>query len=88
MPSKTATTKPATQSDSEIRRDVLRRMKDDLDVLDDRLTVAVDGGVVTISGVVPHDSQREAAGRCLKHAKGVREVVNKIEVNPNSVLSE
>lgn len=87
MPVKTVS-RPASRADAEIRRGVLRRMREDFDVPDDRLSVAVENGVVTITGVVAHDTQREAAGNCARHVRGIRDVMNKIEVNPASATTE
>ena len=83
-----AATKPISHADMEIRRDVIRRMKADFEVPDDRIAVAVDDGVVTVTGIVAHDAQREAAGKCARHVKGVRQVINKIEVDPAVATAE
>jgi osmotically-inducible protein OsmY len=72
----------AARTDGEIARDILRKMKDDVEVPDDRLRVRVAAGVVTIEGSVTHDFQKAAAERCARRVKGVREVINRIEVEP------
>jgi osmotically-inducible protein OsmY len=78
----------ATRTDAQITRDVLHRMKADLDVPDDRIRVKVAGGVVTIEGTANHDSQKAATESCARSVKGVRSVINKIEVTPSDVPVE
>ena len=70
------------RTDAEITRDVRHRMKADLEVPDDRIAVKVIEGVVTIEGTVSRDSQKNAAETCIRGVKGVREIANKIEVDP------
>src|SRR4051812_28208584 len=45
-------------------------------------TVAVEQGVVTLSGSVDRDSYRSRAEKVAKKVKGVKQVVNKIEIKP------
>ena len=77
-----------TRTDAEITRDVMRRMKADFEVPDDRITVKVAGGFVTIEGTVNRDSQKEAAEGCARKVKGVREIANKIQVEPAASPAE
>ena len=46
--------------------------------------VAVEKGVVTLSGLVEKDSYRDRAEKLAKKVKGVKQVVNKIEVKPRT----
>lgn len=72
----------AARTDAQIIRDVLHGMKDDLEVPDDRIRAKVADGLVTIEGTVTRDAQKAAAESCARRVKGVREVINKIEVEP------
>ena len=81
MPTK-AKIQTVERTDAEITRDVKHRLKTDLEVPDDRIAVKVVGGVVTIEGTVVRDSQKNAAESCIRDVRGVREIANKIEVDP------
>jgi osmotically-inducible protein OsmY len=81
MPTKTKS-EIDTRPDAEIAREVTRRMKEDIDVPDDRITLKVADGFVTIAGIVNHAAQKDAAERCAARVKGVRGITNKIEVGP------
>jgi osmotically-inducible protein OsmY len=50
------------------------------------LTVAVEKGVVTLSGSVEKESYRSRAEKVAKKAKGVKSVVNKIEIKPRTAI--
>ena len=80
--------KPMTRTDPEIARDVLHAMKIDMRVPDDRLTVGVQGGFVTLEGSVEWNYQREGAASCARNVNGVRDVNNKIEVKPRASTAE
>jgi osmotically-inducible protein OsmY len=71
-----------TRPDAEITREVKRRMKEDIEVPDDRLTTRVAEGFITIAGTVNRAAQKDAAERCARQVKGVRGIANKIEVDP------
>ena len=77
MPSKPA---GKERPDEEIARELIRAMKDDMEVPDDRITVHVSHGVVTLEGAVTREGQRDAAERCASAVPGVRELVNRIFV--------
>ena len=79
MPTRTKS-EAGTRADAEIAREVVRRMKDDIEVPDDRITVKVADGFVTIAGIVNHAAQKDATERCAARVKGVRGITNKIEV--------
>jgi osmotically-inducible protein OsmY len=87
MPTK-AKIQTVERTDAEITRDVRHRMKADLEVPDDRIAVKVVEGVVTIEGTVVRDSQKNAAEICVRDVKGVREIANKIEVDPDALPLE
>jgi osmotically-inducible protein OsmY len=78
--------KPETISDIDIviNREVKRKMRADIEVPDDRITVKVVKGVVTIEGTVLSESQKAAAERCVRSARNVRRVVNHITIESAS----
>jgi osmotically-inducible protein OsmY len=77
-----------TRTDAEIAREVTRRMKEDIEVPDDRITTRVAEGFITIAGIVNRAIQKDAAERCAREVKGVRGIANKIEVDPAAALIE
>jgi len=74
-----------TRPDDDIARDVLRHLKADIEVPDNRIRFTVDNGVVTLSGILARAEQRRAAESCVRTIKGIREVENQIalEANPS-----
>jgi osmotically-inducible protein OsmY len=81
MPTRTKS-EAGTRPDAEIAREVTRRMREDIDVPDDRITIKVVDGFVTIGGIVNHATQKDATERCAREVKGVRGIANKVEVDP------
>ena len=77
-----------TRTDAEIAREITRRMKEDIEVPDDRITTRVAEGFITVTGTVSRAAQKDAAERCAKEVKGVRGIANKIEVDPAAALIE
>ena len=67
-------------SDDKIYDDVRIKLAVDVDVKGGALVVEVKQGVVTLSGPVESESQRDKAARIAKKVKGVKKVVNNIEV--------
>ncbi len=68
------------KTDAEIRRDVETELQWDLSIDDRKIGVAVDDGVVTLMGEVPHYSARWAAEDITKRVGGVRAIANEIQV--------
>jgi len=85
MPTR-AKSEAGTRPDAEIAREVTRRMQEDIDVPDDRITIKVADGIVTIAGIVNHAAQKDATERCAARVKGVRGITNKIDVGPAAPL--
>jgi osmotically-inducible protein OsmY len=77
-----------TRTDAEIAREVTRRMKEDIEVPDDRITTKVAEGSITIAGTVNRDAQKVAAERCAREVRGMRGITNKIEVDPTAAPFE
>jgi osmotically-inducible protein OsmY len=59
---------------------VRQRLASDRDVKGGGIQVDVKDGVVTLSGKLPEAKQKTAAERVARKTKGVRAVVNKLEV--------
>jgi osmotically-inducible protein OsmY len=72
-----------TRADDEIAREIKRKLKADFEIPDDRVMVTVTGGLVNLEGIVMRYSQKEAAERCVREVKGVRDVTNKLAITPN-----
>jgi osmotically-inducible protein OsmY len=68
------------KSDAEIRRDVEAELEWEPSVDARRIGVAVDNGVVTLTGEVGSYAQKWKAERAVERVEGVRAIVNEIEV--------
>jgi osmotically-inducible protein OsmY len=71
---------PVRMTDTQIRQDVLRELEWEPSVHAAHIGVAVDDGVVTLSGFVPGYPEKRAAERAALRVRGVRAVVERIEV--------
>jgi osmotically-inducible protein OsmY len=69
-----------TQTDEDIQREVLRELRWDAEVAPNEIGVAVKSGVATLTGSVDTYSKRWAAERAALRVRGVKAVVNNIEV--------
>jgi osmotically-inducible protein OsmY len=69
-----------TQTDEDIQREVLRELKWDAEVAPNEIGVAVGNGVATLTGWVETFSKKWAAERAALRVRGVKAVVNNIEV--------
>jgi osmotically-inducible protein OsmY len=69
-----------TQTDEDIQREVLRELKWDAEVASNEIGVAVKEGVATLTGWVDTFSKKWAAERAALRVRGVKAVVNEIEV--------
>jgi osmotically-inducible protein OsmY len=68
------------KTDAEIRRDVEGELQWDPSIDDRRIGVAVNNGVVTLTGDVPNYSQRWTVEDVTKRVSGVRAIANDIQV--------
>ncbi len=68
------------KSDSQIQMDVMSELKWDTAVTHEHIGVAVRGGIVTLTGMVPSYVEKRAAERAAQRVAGVRAVVEKIDV--------
>ena len=67
-------------SDDSISDHVRLRLASDPDVKGGALTVDVKAGVVTIGGTVESSHQKDKAAKLAKRVKGVKQVVNNIDI--------
>ncbi len=67
--------------DAKISSDIQTKFSQDSGLGPKELTVKADSGVVTLSGTVDTDAQREAAGRQAASVSGVKTVINNLEVS-------
>src|SRR4029450_10463273 len=73
-------TTPTTLTDENIQREVLRELTWDAEVAPNEIGVAVKNGVATFTGWVDTFSRKWAAERAALRVRGVKAVVNNIEV--------
>jgi hypothetical protein len=65
--------------DSQLTSQIQSRLNQDSGLHDKQITVQTAGGVVTLSGTVENETQREAAARYASATPGIKEVVNNLE---------
>jgi osmotically-inducible protein OsmY len=68
--------------DPEIARDVVEAIKNDLPLSWEKIKVIVSDGWVELEGEVEWNYQRESAENAIWRVRGVKGVINKIEVRP------
>lgn len=68
------------KTDAQIQTDVMQELKWDPSVTHEHIGVAVNDGIVSLSGSVPSYIEKSAAERCAQRVAGVKAVVEKIEV--------
>lgn len=69
-------------SDDHLYDQVRLRLASDRDVGSARIEVTVKDGVVTLRGTVPKEKLRQKAEKLARRVKGVRAVVNEIQIAP------
>ncbi|MFL5576713.1 MAG: BON domain-containing protein [Gemmatimonadaceae bacterium] len=69
-----------TRSDSDIQRDVIAELRWEPSLRDDDVALAVRDGVVTLTGLVDSCADRSKAESAATRVKGVKAVVNDLEV--------
>jgi BON domain len=65
--------------DSQLTSQIQSKLHQDSGLHDKQITVQTAGGVVTLSGTVENETQREAAARYASATRGIKEVVNNLE---------
>ena len=73
-----------TLTDDAVYNQVRIKLADDPVVKGGGLVVEVKQGVVTLSGTVELEVQREKAAKVAKKVKGVKEVINHLEIRNKS----
>lgn len=76
---------PAKVTDDTITDQVMIKLADDPVVKGGALKVDVKDGVVTLSGSVEMDKQKDKAERVAKKVKGVKKVVNNIDIKTRPI---
>ena len=72
----------AERTDTDIAHAAVSALKWNTAVPDDRITVTVKGGQVTLGGTVDWQYQKDAAGRAVGDLMGVTAVINLVTVQP------
>jgi hypothetical protein len=65
--------------DSQLTSQIQSRLNQDSGLHDKQIAVQTSGGVVTLSGTVENETQREAAARYASATPGIKQVVNNLE---------
>jgi osmotically-inducible protein OsmY len=71
---------PTTHTDEDIQREVMHELKWDAEVAPNDIDVAVENGVTTLTGQVDTFRKKWAAERAALRVRGVKAVVNNIEI--------
>src|ERR1700692_1468298 len=70
---------PKAPDDSQLTSQIQSKLNQDSGLHDKQITVQTSGGVVTLSGTVENETQREAAARYASATPGIKQVVNNLE---------
>jgi len=73
------------RTDGQIARTVRQALEADTTVPEQRIHSTVSRGTVTLTGTVPYWSDRVDAERVVERLKGVKRVINHIEIEPRKV---
>lgn len=73
-----------TKTNEEIATDVLQSLKSNWSVPQDRVTVKVEDGWVTLEGELPWNYQKESAKNAVNYLMGVKGVTNNIKIKSES----
>jgi osmotically-inducible protein OsmY len=76
------------RSDAEIAHAALTALKADVEVPDDKITVKVSKGWLSLQGKVNWQFQRNAAERAVRYLTGVKGIANNIAVDLNPIPSD
>lgn len=71
-------------NDTDMARDAAQAIERMTDVPAGSVKVEVRNSVVTLSGSVPWNYQRELAARAVRHLKGVTNVINVVQIKPTA----
>jgi osmotically-inducible protein OsmY len=76
------------RSDPDIARDAVAAIRNDLPYSWERIQVIVKNGWVTLEGEVEWNYQRQRAENALRRIKGVKGVINRVQLKPQVVASD
>jgi hypothetical protein len=71
-----------SRSDADITSEVQSKINADSNIITKEITVGASNGIVTLSGTVPSDFERTAAGNDASQVTGVKTVTNDLQVAP------
>ncbi|MDQ0478239.1 BON domain-containing protein [Chryseobacterium sp. MDT2-18] len=69
-----------SKTDAEVANEVLEALKADWSVPNDKVSVKVEDGWVTLEGELPWNFEKEAASNAVKYLTGVKGVINNIKI--------
>lgn len=72
----------AARTDADIAQAAVGALAWSTMVPKNRVTTAVDGGIVTLTGIVDWGYQKDAAARAVRDLRGVKGVINRLTVQP------
>lgn len=78
----------AVRRDTEIAKSVRAALSSSVLVPHERIRTTACGGVVTLEGTVDHWAEYDDAARTVRHVQGVREVINRIEVEARAIAPD
>src|SRR5579872_3606084 len=73
--------------DAKMSSDIQSKYSQDSGLASKQLTVQANNGVVTLSGTVDNEAQRDAAGRQAAAEPGVKTVINNLQVGDSSAMA-
>jgi osmotically-inducible protein OsmY len=73
-----------TKTDAEIANEVLSGLKNNWSVPNEKVTVKVENGWITLDGELPWNYQKEAAKSAINYLTGVKGVTNNIKIKSES----
>src|SRR5208337_5402901 len=76
-----------TPDDSQLTRQIQSKLNEDSGLHGKPITVQTSGGVVTLSGTVENETQREAASRYASATPGIKEVVNNLHTAAKATVA-
>jgi osmotically-inducible protein OsmY len=76
---------PLTHNDTDIAHDAARAMEANLSIPREAIDITVQNGKVTLAGKVPWAYQRLAAAESVRSLRGVRDVINLIQITQPTV---
>src|SRR5215469_18207498 len=77
-----------TPNDAQTTADIQSKLGADSGLQNKQIDVKSDKGVVTLSGVVDNDAERQAAARYASTESGVKQVINNLQVGSTTAAAE